>query len=135
MNTANKTNTTPTIGPVISLIAFSVICRMFTFSPFASASSINRVTFSTTTMASSTTMAIAKIKPNKVSVLMEKPKSDITANVPMSDTGMVMQGINTARQLCKKKNITKTTNMVASTKVFITSLMESCTTSVVSNVT
>ena len=135
MNTANKTNTTPIIGPVISPMAFSVICRMFTFSPLASASSSNRVTFSTTTMASSTTMAIANIKPNNVNVLIENPKKAITANVPISDTGIVIQGISTARQLCKKKNMTSTTKMVASTKVFITSLMESCTTSVVSNVT
>ena len=122
------------IGPVISPIATSVIFRISIFSPFASASSSKRVTFSTTTMASSTTMAMAKTKPNKVNVLIEKPSAAMTAKVPISDTGMVIQGINTARQLCKKKNITKTTRMVASMKVFITSLIESCTTSVVSSV-
>ena len=135
MNTANNTSITPIIGPVISLIATSVIFRISTFSPFASASSSRRVTFSTTTMASSTTMAMANTKPNKVNVLMENPKSDITAKVPINDTGMVMQGIKTARQLCRKKNITNTTRIVASMKVFITSSMESCTTSVVSSVT
>ena len=98
MNTAKSTNTTPTIGPVISLIAFSVICFMFTCSPLSTASSSNRVTFSTTTIASSTTMAIANTKPNRVSVLMENPNKDMTAKVPINDTGMVMHGINTARQ-------------------------------------
>ena len=135
MNTAKSTNTTPIIGPVISLIAFSVICRMFTFSPFASASSSKRVTFSTTTIASSTTIAIANTKPNKVNVLIENPNADMIANVPISETGMVIQGISTARQLCKKKNITSTTKIVASMNVFNTSLIESCTTSVVSSVT
>ena len=66
---------------------------------------------------------------------MENPKSAITAKVPINETGMVMQGIKTARQLCRKKNMTNTTRIVASTKVFITSPMESCTTSVVSSVT
>ena len=36
-------------------------------------------------MASSTTIAIANIKPNSVNVLMEKPKAAITANVPIRD--------------------------------------------------
>ena len=98
MNTAKSTSTTPTIGPVISLIAFSVICFMFTCSPFASASSSNRVTFSTTTIASSTTMAMANTKPNKVSVLIENPNKAMMAKVPINDTGIVMQGISTARQ-------------------------------------
>ena len=52
---------------------------------------------------------------------MENPKAAIMANVPMSDTGMVMQGMSTARQLCKKKNITSTTKTVASMNVFKTS--------------
>ncbi|MNU08524.1 hypothetical protein D3C72_2546060 [compost metagenome] len=34
-----------------------------------------RSTFSTTTMASSTTMPIASTRPNKVSMLSEKPKA------------------------------------------------------------
>ena len=134
IKTAINTNTTPTIGPVISPIAFSVIFRISTFSPLATASSANRVTFSTTTMASSTTMAMASIKPKSVSVLIENPNAAITANVPISDTGIVRQGISTALQFCKKRNMTSTTRMVASTKVFSTSLMESCTTSVVSSV-
>ena len=80
-------------------------------------------------------MAIARINPNRVSVLIEKPKAAITASVPIRDTGIVRHGIRTARQLCRKKKITSTTRIIASTKVFITSSMESCTTSVVSNVT
>ena len=44
--------------------------------------SMLRSTFSTTTMASSTTMPIASTRPNSDSVLIEKPKPSITAKVP-----------------------------------------------------
>jgi len=48
-----------------------------------------RSMFSMTTMASSTTRPVARVMPNSVSVLMEKPSSLTKANVPMSETGMV----------------------------------------------
>ena len=63
---------------------------------------------------------------------MVKPKSSITANVPMSDTGMVRQGMSVALQFCKKRKITRITSMVVSMMVKRTSMMELCTTSVVS---
>ena len=50
-------------------------------------SSISRSTFSTTTIASSTTRPIASTSPNSVSVLIEKPSALITAKVPISETG------------------------------------------------
>ena len=86
--------------------------------------SSRRVEFSTTTMASSTTMATASISPNSVSVLMEKPNKDMTASVPMSDTGIVMQGMTTARQFCRNRKMTRTTSRVVSRNVTITSSME-----------
>ena len=46
-------------------------------------------TASTTTMASSTTMPMASTRPNRVSVLIEKPKTCKKAKVPTSDTGTV----------------------------------------------
>ena len=47
-----------------------------------------RSTFSTTTIASSTTMPIARIRPNSVSMFTEKPRAAITAKVPISETGI-----------------------------------------------
>ena len=92
-NTASNTRTTPTIGPVISPIAFVTASRG-EYCPVSS----NLEAFSTTTIASSTTMATAKINPNNVNVLIEKPNAAITARVPIKETGMVRQGIITALQ-------------------------------------
>ena len=78
---------------------------------------ISRSTFSTTTMASSTTMPMARIRPNSVRLLREKPSTDITAKVPMSDTGMATIGISAVRQDCRKTITTMTTRITASTKV------------------
>src|SRR5262245_61139440 len=62
-------------------------------------SRICRSTFSTTTIASSTTIPIAKTIPNKVIVLMEKPSAYRPANVPINDTGTATVGIIVVRQL------------------------------------
>ena len=128
MNTAIITSTTPTMGPLISSIAFSVASR-----GGSPSSSMMRVAFSTTTIASSTTMAMASIIPNSVRVFMVNPNSSITANVPMSDTGMVRQGMRVALQFCKNRKMTRITSMVVSMMVKRTSLMELLTTSVVSS--
>jgi len=119
INTASNTSTTPTIGPVISPIAFVTASRV-EYCPVSN----NLEAFSTTTMASSTTMATAKINPNNVSVLIEKPNAAITASVPIRDTGMVRQGIITALQFCKNRKITSITSSVVSKKVTITSSIE-----------
>ena len=91
IKTASNTSTTPTIGPTISPIA-SVTASRAVYFPV----SISRDEFSTTTIASSTTIAMARINPNKVNVLIENPKADMTASVPIRETGMVMQGMITA---------------------------------------
>ena len=130
-NTASNTRTVPTIGPVISPIALTTASFGSVYSPVSS----NRVAFSTTTIASSTTIAIASINPKSVNVLIENPIAAITANVPIRETGMVMNGIITARKFCKNKKITSTTKAVVSKKVTKTSSIEASTTSVVSNVT
>ena len=54
--------------------------------------------FSMTTIASSTTRPVARVIPNSVSVLIEKPKSFTNAKVPISATGMVIAGISVVRQ-------------------------------------
>ena len=87
--------------------------------------------FSITTIASSTTMPVARMMPKSVSVLMEKPISLMNANAPTSDTGIVIAGISVLRQLWRKMNITSTTSTIASASVFSTSRIDSSTTSVV----
>ena len=73
--------------------------------------------------------------PNSVSVLIENPNSFTNANVPMSDTGIVIAGMSVVRQFCRKRNITRTTSAIASSSVVMTSRIDSATTVVVSNAT
>ena len=73
-----------------------------------------RSTFSTTTMASSTTMPIASTRPNSDRLLSEKPNAAIRKNVPTSDTGIATMGMMAARQVCRNKMTTSTTRMTAS---------------------
>ena len=73
-----------------------------------------RSTFSTTTMASSTTMPTASTRPNSVRLLIEKPSAAITAKVPTSDTGIAMIGMIAGRQPCRNTSTTMTTSTIAS---------------------
>ena len=84
-----------------------------------------RSTFSTTTIASSTTMPIASTRPNSDSLLSEKPNAAIAANVPISDTGIASSGIRLARQFCRKSSTTSTTSTTASNSVWITASIDS----------
>ena len=59
----------------------------------------------------------------------------MTAKVQISDTGMVRDGIITARQFCKNNKITSMTSNVVSTNVTNTSSIEADTKSVVSRTT
>ena len=52
-----------------------------------------RSTFSTTTMASSTTMPITSTMPNMVSTLIEKPIASSAAKVPSSAIGTTSVGM------------------------------------------
>jgi hypothetical protein len=65
-NTAHSTSTIATTGPVTSCIALMAASRAATCS-----SRMIRSTFSSTTIASSTTMPIDSTMPNSVSVLIE----------------------------------------------------------------
>ena len=103
--TAPLTSSMDRIAASLGLIPFSAMLRS---------------TFSTTTMASSTTMPIARTSPKSVTMFIEKPNSGITAKVPMSDTGIAMRGIKVALQLCKKTKTTSTTRKNASNRVVIT---------------
>ena len=84
-------------------------------------------------MASSTTMAIASTRPNSEIRLIVMPKADISAKVPISETGMVMVGISVPRQSCRKMKMVRKTSRPASSSVLITPSMASLTKIVVSN--
>ena len=83
-----------------------------------------RSTFSTTTIASSTTMPMASTSPNSVSVLIEKPSSSSSAKVPMIDTGTASNGMIEARQVCRNSTTTITTSRIASSSVCTTDLID-----------
>ena len=70
MNTAHSTSTMATTGPLTSSIA----CLAASLGERPN-SAMLRSTFSTTTIASSTTMPIASTMPNRVSMLIEKPSA------------------------------------------------------------
>ncbi len=91
-----------------------------------------RSTFSTTTMASSTTIPIASTMPNRVSRLTEKPSASIPENVPMSATKIAIVQMNVERKLCRNRYTTNITRRTASNSVWTTSSMEIRTKSVVS---
>ena len=57
-----------------------------------------RSMFSMTTIASSTTIPVARTMPNSVSVLIENPNALTKAKVPTSDTGIVIVGMIVLRQ-------------------------------------
>ena len=96
-------------------------------------SRIRRSTFSSTTMASSTTMPIASTMANSVRVLIEKPTIHRPAKVPIRDTGTAIIGMMVARTVCRNTKTTSTTRMAASKMVLTTSLMDASTKRVVSN--
>ncbi len=75
-------------------------------------------------MASSTTMPIASTRPNRLSALIEKPKTCMTANVPTIDTGTASSGMIDARQVCRNRITTRTTSATASSSVWITASID-----------
>ena len=72
---------------------------------------------STTTMASSTTMPIARMIANSVVRLTLNPIAAIAAKAPMMVTGTVVAGTSMARQSCRKTKITASTSSAASIRV------------------
>ena len=87
-------------------------------------SSMCRWTFSSTTIASSTTRPIDSTTPSSVSVLIEKPSIFRIVKWPMIDTGIVIAGISVARTSRRKKKITSTTSASASMIVVYTALID-----------
>ncbi|MNZ51913.1 hypothetical protein D3C78_697450 [compost metagenome] len=95
-------------------------------------SAITRSTFSTTTMASSTSKPMARTMANMVRVLMLKPAAARMPKVPSNTTGTVMVVMMVARKFCRNRYITRNTSTIASIRVWITPLIDSVTTGVVS---
>ena len=89
-----------------------------------SPASMCRKMFSSITMASSTTSPIASTIASSVSVLIVNPNAYISANEPMSETGIVTIGMIVARRLRRKKKITSTTSRIASVIVVNTDAIE-----------
>ena len=87
-NTETNTTVTPTIAPWIWPIALRVAAR-----GGKPSSLMMRSTFSTTTIASSTTMPITSTMPNIVSTLIEKPSASSTPKVPSRAIGTTIVGI------------------------------------------
>ncbi len=88
-----------------------------------------------TTIASSTTSPVASVNPNNVIVLIVKPNTLITANVPTSEIGSVTAGISVERGFCRKRKMTRTTSTIEKISVKTTSLIDSLTNCVTSNAT
>src|ERR1700742_2681798 len=88
-NTATSTSEVAITAPATSFIA---TCAALCASVIPS--TMCRSTFSITTIASSTTSPVANVMPNSVRVLIENPSSLTKMNVPMSDTGIVIAGMN-----------------------------------------
>ena len=97
-NTLANTSTVAMIGPETSAMAVSVASI-----GFMAKSLILRSTFSTTTMASSTTNPIASTNPNNVRMLMEKSRSSIPINVPVKATTIAEQAIAVDLKLCRNR--------------------------------
>jgi hypothetical protein len=129
-NTAINTRAVAITAPSTSFIASEAALRADTLYSW-----MWRSTFSMTTIASSTTMPVARMSPKSVSVLMEKSISLMNPKAPMSDTGIVIAGISVLRQVWRNTKITNTTRTMASASVLITSRIDSSTTSVVLNAT
>ena len=119
MNTAMNTRVVEIQAAVTSLSA-SVTAPLILTEPFSNLA----ITASTTTMASSTTVPMARTRAKSVSRLSEKPAIITKAKVPMSDTIIEMDGMMVAFRSCKKKYTTIITRMMAITSVSTTLCIE-----------
>jgi len=113
-NTATSVSAIAMIGPLTSCIALYVASRAL------SPRSMLRSTFSTTTIASSTTIPIASTIPNSDSALIEKPNASSSENVPTIETGTAISGMIDARHVCRNTITTITTSAIASSSVCTT---------------
>lgn len=97
-NTAARISEVAIRAPVSSFMARWVASRGETRSV-----SMIRSTFSTTTIASSTTIPIAKTRPNRVSVFSENPMISMKPKVPINEMGTAMIGMRADLQFCSDR--------------------------------
>ena len=83
-----------------------------------------RSTFSTTTIASSTTMPTASTRPNSDRLLIEIPSIVRTLKAPIKETGIATAGMIVARHVWRNRNTTPTTRAIATNMVTMTSLID-----------
>ncbi len=62
-------------------------------------------------------MPIARTRPNRLSVLIEKFVIRMIPNVPTTATGTASSGMMDARQVCRNRITTSTTSAIASSSV------------------
>jgi len=133
-NSRNSAPVSPPCRPIGAYTAASVIVIAITGpissrAPSSAACILDmplrrwRSTFSTTTMASSTTRPTESTMASSVSRLRLKPKSCIRNTPPMSATGITVTGTSTERAEPRNRKITATTISSVSTSVMVTSRM------------
>ena len=115
----------PDLPPVIFL---NMKAASRGLSPF----STQRSMFSTTTMASSTTIPIASTRPKSERIFIEKPAMYMAAKVPMRETGMATSGTMEVRQFWRNTSTTRATRATPSRRVRMTSRILSRTKRLVS---
>ena len=114
---ADGTNTAHSTSAIAISAAPTSSMLLIAASRGESPAAMLRSTFSTTTIASSTTMPIASTRPNSDRLLSVKPNSAMKKKVPMSDTGIATSGMTAARQVCRNRMTTSTTSRIASRMV------------------
>ena len=143
---ANSVNSTPVMPPwkpigrytATRVVVMATTGQANSRAPLSAASvgvspsSIWRWMFSSTMIASSTTMPIASTIASRVSRLTVKPISSIKNSAPTSDSGTAMVGISTLRTDPRNRKITTITMISASMIVRTTSLIASWIASVLS---
>ena len=86
-------------------------------------------------MASSTTMAIANNRADRVSKLMEKPNTQRKKKAPIRATGTAIIGMSVDRKSCKNTYTTRNTSSSVMNRVLTTSAIDAKRKSVTSYIT
>ena len=122
----NSSGISTAISDTVRLMMVKPICRepRYAASRRAVPCSTCREMFSIITIASSTTKPVAMVSAISVRLLREKPTRYMTPKVPTSDSGTAMLGMRVAEALRRKKKMTSTTRITASSNSNCTSAIE-----------
>ena len=119
INTAMKTSVEVTMADVMPDMASTVAMKEDLYP-----TSKRAWTASTTIMASSTTVPIARTSAKRVSRLIENPANARKPKVPISATRIDTVGMSVERMSCRKTYTTRITRRIASNRVLTTSFIE-----------